>query len=960
MKKAAEKSQQGVSLTTKAVVALCLLLLTANVLLGSVLSRQSMDAMKSLLDLRMLDISNTAAAMMDGDVLGRLQASDKGTSGYQEAENKLSVFKKNIALEYIYGIRDMGDGSFTFTIDPTEVDPGEFGEPVVSTPALRMAAKGKASVDEKPYRDKWGRFYSAYSPVFDSKGNVAGIIAVDFDAAWYENQASNQSFAIIASTLVSMLLGAFIVLIATVSLRRRFKTLSADVNELAGGIDALLEEIDLPAESAARRDRAGAAAFRVPAMGQPAGEADEIGRLSGRIRDMRERLQRYLRHSQSQAYGMIAALSADYRSVFFIDLDNDTAVCFRQAPEDSTLHAFKEGDSFPFKATFRRYVESCVAESYREGLLKLFEPGYAHAACRRTPVVTYRYVATRTGKETYELVRIACTGPGQIGASFSDVDAETRRAMEQSQALREALASAEEASHAKTAFLSSMSHEIRTPMNAIIGLDSIALSEPNLPASTRSHLERIGSSARHLLHLLNDILDMSRIESGRLAIASTEFSFPGLLEQVSTMIGGQCQEKGLDFECEIRGSLRDYYIGDAMKLKQVLINILGNAVKFTPRGGRISLEVEQTASFQDKVTLRFVIRDNGIGMDKDFLPKLFKPFSQEDISSTSKYGSTGLGLAITKSIVELMHGRISVESEKGKGTVFTVAVTLAESSRTAADDAGDAFDPKMLKVLVVDDDEVACEHAKLVLDEVGIEAETAGSGPEAVEMVRVRSARQDPYSLILVDWKMPGMDGLATSRQIRSIVGTEAAIIFLTAYNWDDVKDEAADAGIDSFLAKPLFAGTVIEEFRKALGRRDIALAEAADSETLKGRRLLLAEDNELNAEIMQMLLKMRDMEVDIAANGRVCVEKFAASPEWHYDAILMDMRMPEMDGLQATEAIRRLNRPDAGRIPIIALTANAFNEDVMHSLQSGLNAHLSKPVEPELLYKTLSGFLAR
>ncbi|MBQ1420700.1 MAG: hypothetical protein IIZ02_04665, partial [Desulfovibrio sp.] len=268
MKKDTEKARKGLSLTTKAVVALSLLLLAANLLLGTVLSRQSMEAMKSLLELRMLDISNTAAALMDGDVLGSLQASDKDTKGYKEALQRLSIYKKNIALEYIYGIRDMGDGTFTFTIDPTEVDPGEFGEPVVSTPALRHAANGRAAVDEKPYTDRWGRFYSAYSPVFDSKGRVSGIIAVDFDAAWYEQQANKQNFAIIASCVVSMLLGAFIVLIATVSLRRRFKTLSADVNELAGGIDALLEEIDLPAESAARRGRAGAAASRVPALGQ--------------------------------------------------------------------------------------------------------------------------------------------------------------------------------------------------------------------------------------------------------------------------------------------------------------------------------------------------------------------------------------------------------------------------------------------------------------------------------------------------------------------------------------------------------------------------------------------------------------------------------------------------------------------------------------------------------------------
>ena len=451
--------------------------------------------------------------------------------------------------------------------------------------------------------------------------------------------------------------------------------------------------------------------------------------------------------------------------------------------------------------------------------------------------------------------------------------------------LADALQTAEDASKAKTVFLSNMSHEIRTPMNAIIGLDSIALNDETLTPETRGHLEKINSSAQHLLNLINDILDMSRIESGRLVLKNEEFSFPHLLEQINTMISGQCSEKGLQYHCRVGGQLADYYIGDDMKLRQVLLNILGNAVKFTPEGGSVEFSVEPVANFEGKTTLRMVMKDTGIGMDAEYLPRLFDAFSQEDSSNTSKYGSTGLGMAITKSIVEMMNGDIEVESEKGTGTTFTVTVTLQDSDRRDSGEEEASLDPQSLSVLIVDDDPIACEHAHLVLEKVGISSETAPSGEEAVEMVRLRHARRAPYNLILVDWKMPGMDGVETTRQIRSIVGRESAIIFLTAYKWDEVLEEAVEAGVDSFLAKPLFASNVLDEFVQAMKKRGMSDAPPAEKADLRGRRVLMAEDVEINAEIMIMLLSMKEMEVEHAENGRIAVDMFAASEEGYYDA---------------------------------------------------------------------------
>ena len=395
-----------------------------------------------------------------------------------------------------------------------------------------------------------------------------------------------------------------------------------------------------------------------------------------------------------------------------------------------------------------------------------------------------------------------------------------------------------------------------------------------------------------------------------------------------------------------------------MKLRQVLINILGNAVKFTPAGGKVEMEVERKAKYDGKSTLCFTIADNGLGMSKDFLPHIFDSFAQEDSSSTNKYGSSGLGLAITKNIVEMMNGDIRVESEKGRGSTFVVTVTLDDSSRTDADGSIHEILPSEMSVLIVDDDPVACEHARLVLEKAGIASEIATSGAEAIEMTRLHHARMEPYNLILVDWQMPEIDGVETTRQIRSIVGNESAIIILTAYRWDDILEEALQAGVDSFLPKPLFAASVLEEFRSALQKKNAIASQEKSGVSLNGRRILLAEDMQVNAEIMMMVLQMQQIEADHAENGRIAVEKFSSHPVGYYDAILMDMRMPEMDGLEATRRIRELDREDAKVIPIIALTANAFDEDVQRSLQAGLNAHLSKPVQPEVLFETLESLI--
>ena len=676
------------------------------------------------------------------------------------------------------------------------------------------------------------------------------------------------------------------------------------------------------------------------------------------ITEKKERMESDRKKHRKELDNMITALASDYRSVYHADLDADDAVCYRADPDDP---ADKEGEHFPFHQRFEDYCRLYVDEEYQKGFLRFIDPDEIRSALATENLIAYRYLVRRGGRESYEMLRMAgVRHPADradhivhaVGLGFTNIDSEMRENLRQQKAIVDALTVAEQASRAKTAFLSNMSHEIRTPMNAIIGLNSLALRNESLPDETREYLEKIGDSAQHLLGLVNDILDMSRIESGRIVLRKEEFSFRSMLEQINTMVMSQCSEKGLKYECRVLGGVSDYYIGDDMKLKQVLINIMSNAIKFTDAPGSVTLDVERIGAFREQSTLKFVISDTGIGIDQGFISKIFEPFTQENSSRSSKYGSTGLGLAITRSIVNLMNGEISVRSEKGKGSEFTVVISLRNCQHQGP--ATRYIRPKDMLVLVVDDEEIAAEHARLVLDEVGIKADTCQTGEEALRMLEVQHAKHNPYNLVLLDWKMPEMDGLDVAREIRKRYDSETTVIILTSFNWDEIMDEALHIGVDSFLAKPLFASNVIDEFERIARKNNLSLFKEKKRAELKGKRILLAEDIFINAEIMKQLIEMKEAEIDHAENGRIAVDMFAESAVGFYDAILMDIRMPDMDGLEAAQTIRAMDRPDAKSIPIVAMTANAFDEDVQRSLQVGMNAHLSKPVEPDALFETL------
>ncbi|MBQ7606506.1 MAG: response regulator [Desulfovibrionaceae bacterium] len=538
----------------------------------------------------------------------------------------------------------------------------------------------------------------------------------------------------------------------------------------------------------------------------------------------------------------------------------------------------------------------------------------------------------------------------------SDTTDIQRRQIEINSQLQMALKEAQQASVAKTSFLSRMSHEIRTPMNAIIGLGTLALREKDLSAHNRDYITKIGSSARYLLSLINDILDMSRIESGRMVLKNEQFSFRKFLELVNTVLDGQCREKGLKYTCHIKEPIGQYYIGDDTKLRQVLINILGNSVKFTNEGGSISLMVEQISSYEGRAIVRFIIADTGIGMDESYLPKIFEPFTQEDASNTTKYGGSGLGLAITKNIVTLLGGDISVASEKGKGTQFTVNVSLREVADADAQKAR-SFNLTELKILVVGDDPVSDEHDKSVFEELGLACEFSRTGSEALQSMRMHEARRDPFTVILLDMSMPEKDGIEVAKEIHAV--SDEVCILLTAYSTEEIEDAAREAGVNGIVQKPLIASRLLDALKTCHSQHDGDQEEIASAD-IAGRRILLAEDVAINAEIICELLDSMEISVDHVENGALAVEAFAGHPPYTYDAILMDVRMPVMDGLTAAKNIRELDTQDAKIVPIIAMTANAFDEDVQLSLRAGMNAHLTKPVDPARLQETLSQLIGK
>lgn len=616
--------------------------------------------------------------------------------------------------------------------------------------------------------------------------------------------------------------------------------------------------------------------------------------------------------------------------------------------------------------TYHAFVEQVMAKYKTLEPLETIQTMMSSENIRRNLTAesdVYKFEYCSLDENTYKIasfIPLEWEGTRLVKALLAsmDVSQEKKAEIESHRALKDAYRAAENASRAKTDFLSNMSHDIRTPMNAIVGLTAIAGANIENPDKVIECLGKMTKSSRHLLGLINEVLDMARIESGKMSLAEEDFNLPELVDNLITLTKPAIDEHRHNFEVHVDRIEHEAVCGDSLRIQQVFVNLMSNAVKYTPDGGNITFSIkEKPNGFSKLGCYEFSIADNGIGMTPEFQKIMFEPFSRADDHRTTKVQGTGLGMAITQNIVNLMNGSIKVDSAPGKGTRITVTIylKLQESEKEQEKELLD------LPVLVVDDDKTCCESTVATLKDIGIAGEWVLTGREAVERCYARHETGRDYFAVILDWKMPEMNGIETARKIREQVGKDVTIIILTSFEFSEIEEEARAAGVDAFIAKPLFRSRLTATLRQfTSGKKEKnarSLLESFAKTDYTSKRVLLVEDNELNREIAAEILGMTGVAVDIAENGKIAVEKVVAAPEKWYDLIFMDIQMPIMNGYEATAAIRSLPG-GRGKVPIIAMTANAFAEDVQLAKNTGMNEHIAKPLELDKLNDVLKQWL--
>ena len=516
---------------------------------------------------------------------------------------------------------------------------------------------------------------------------------------------------------------------------------------------------------------------------------------------------------------------------------------------------------------------------------------------------------------------------------------------------------AEEANRAKSSFLSNMSHDIRTPMNAVVGFAALLTRDAENPEKVREYTKKITASSQHLLGLINDILDISKIEAGKTTLNLSDESIVELIENIDSIIRPQMKAKHHTFEVHSRDLKHEHVVMDKLRLNQILLNLLSNAVKYTPDGGRVVLTIQELPqSGKQLAHYRFVVEDNGYGMSEEYVQKIFQAFTREEDSVTNKIQGTGLGMAITKNLLDLMGGSISVKSEKNKGSVFTVDLELAVNEQLIDQDFWKRNG--ITRILAVDDEEVICQNIQMVMEDVGVSVDYTLDGESAVEMVRRADQEGRLYDIVILDWKMPGMDGLETAACIRREISRDIPILILTSF---DLPEDGEDAQVDAFMSKPFFLTSFRQKVDAVLNRGKGQAEQVNEEESiLRGMHILVAEDNEINAEILRELLDMSGATCEICENGKLAAEAFEKSEPGQYQLILMDVQMPVMNGYEATGVIRALEHPMAAQIPIIAMTANAFAEDIRDAMEAGMNGHVAKPIDMGVLEQTVRTVLEK
>ncbi len=661
---------------------------------------------------------------------------------------------------------------------------------------------------------------------------------------------------------------------------------------------------------------------------------------------------------------LIQALSFDYNIVCFYDLDTGEGSLLRidENSKQTLGHIF--GGKISFQDSLEKYIQEFVYEEDRKMLQDALSQDSLKKELAEKKTYYTNYRTFRNNEMKYYQVKIVRAGVWNEGhgivLGFRSVDEEIRSEMEKKNLLQDALLQANRANKAKSVFLSNMSHDIRTPMNAIVGFTALAITHIDRPDQVEEYLKKIMTSGNHLLSLINDVLDMSRIESGKMHLEEKLCSLPDILHGLRSIVQSDIYAKQLELYIDTVDVLDEDIYCDKLRLNQVLLNLLSNAIKYTPAGGVISMRVmEKPRVSADYGNYEFHIKDTGVGMSEEFISHIFEPFEREKNSTISGIQGTGLGMAITKNIVDMMNGSIEVKSEQGAGSEFIVSVSFRLHSGTKK--AKDIPELKNCRALVVDDDFNTCDSVSYMLGQIGMRAEWTLSGREAVLRTRQAVMRKDDYCVYIIDWMLPDMNGVEVTRRIRKETGGNVPVIVLTAYDWSDIEEEAREAGVTAFCSKPLF----FSELRSCLSSIVNVEEEGQDGtygqsepDFFKGR-ILLAEDNELNQEIAEAILEDAGFGVEIAGNGQEAVNMLKASGPGYYQLVLMDVQMPVMNGYEATKVIRGLEEKEHASIPILAMTANAFEEDKQDALMCGMDGHISKPIEIDVLFSTLRKILA-
>lgn len=657
------------------------------------------------------------------------------------------------------------------------------------------------------------------------------------------------------------------------------------------------------------------------------------------------------------------------RAIYYVDIRKGTAdMVYPLEADGKPRHSTYE------KEVTERFKYGVVAEEHCElvadfldmsNIIKrLEERDHIELQFKRSIIGANKKVNNSRGYEWCSIsVTVAEKSDGKLSAvamAIRSIDDVIEREEEQKQMLALAVARAEAASRAKSDFLSRMSHDIRTPMNAILGMTSIAAMHIDEKSRVLDALDKITVSGRHLLGLINDVLDMSRIESGKVKLTEENFHLSDTVDNILTVFHSQVNAKHLKLEVQVVCLEHESVIGDEQHLQQIFMNIMGNAVKFTPPGGSITIRIEEKPShISGRGCYEFAFEDTGIGMDQEYIATIFEPFSRAANSSGNRIEGTGLGMSIAINIAHMMDGDIRVESRLGEGSKFTVMVHLKLDDKEPAS----MEDMLSLPVLVVDDEKDACESTCEILRSIGMDAEYVLDGDSAIRRIEEANRHRSPFSVVILDWKMPGRDGLATAKEIRRTEGSRLPIIILSAYDWADIEEDAREAGIDAFISKPMFKSKLIRVLQNVLGRNadkeNSGALETFRQQEFSGKRVLLAEDNEINIEVARELLQITGISVEAALNGQLAVERVQETEPYYYDLIFMDIQMPVMNGYEAAQKIRSLDRQDLKEIPIVAMSADAFSDDIRKSKESGMNDHISKPVDPERLEAVLKKWIS-